>query len=78
MDFSIIFGNLDIYFEGLKNTMILVSISLFIGLIFAVPLQFSGHQKTACLRPYLGICLLFQGHTPSGSDVSHLLWYGPV
>ncbi|MCD4722541.1 MAG: ABC transporter permease [Desulfobacula sp.] len=38
MDFSIIFGNLDIYFEGLKNTLILVSISLVIGLIFAVPL----------------------------------------
>jgi len=38
MDFSIIFGNLDIYFEGLKNTLILVSISLLIGLIFAVPL----------------------------------------
>jgi len=38
MDFSIIFGNLDIYLEGLKNTLILVSISLFIGLILAVPL----------------------------------------
>lgn len=38
MDFSIILGNLDIYIEGLKNTFILVSVSLFIGLIFAVPL----------------------------------------
>ncbi|RLC24022.1 MAG: amino acid ABC transporter permease [Deltaproteobacteria bacterium] len=38
MDFSIIFSNLDIYFEGLKNTLILVSISLAIGLIFAIPL----------------------------------------
>lgn len=38
MDFSIIFANLDIYFEGLKNTLILVSISLAIGLIFAIPL----------------------------------------
>lgn len=38
MDFSIIFGNLDIYIEGFKNTFILVSASLFIGLIFAIPL----------------------------------------
>ena len=38
MDFSIIFDNLDIYLEGLKNTLILVSVSLFIGLMLAVPL----------------------------------------
>ena len=38
MDFSIIFDNIGIYFEGLKNTLMLVSISLFVGLIFAVPL----------------------------------------
>ncbi len=38
MDFSIIFENLNIYLEGLKNTLILVSISLVIGLIFAIPL----------------------------------------
>jgi len=38
MDFSIIADNIDIYLEGLKNTIILVSISLVIGLIMAVPL----------------------------------------
>lgn len=38
MDFSIIFENLDIYIEGLKNTFFLVSISLVIGLICAVVL----------------------------------------
>lgn len=38
MDFSIILGNLDIYLEGLKNTLILVSASLFIGLMLAIPL----------------------------------------
>jgi len=38
MDFSIIFDNLGVYFEGLKNTLILVSVSLVIGLIFAIPL----------------------------------------
>jgi arginine/ornithine transport system permease protein len=38
MDFSIITGNLEIYLQGLKNTLILVSISLIIGLIMAIPL----------------------------------------
>ncbi|KJR97576.1 MAG: amino acid ABC transporter permease [Desulfobulbaceae bacterium BRH_c16a] len=38
MDFSIITGNLEIYLQGLKNTLILVSISLVIGLVMAIPL----------------------------------------
>jgi arginine/ornithine transport system permease protein len=38
MDLSIIIENLPIYFNGLKNTIILVSISLVLGLVLAVPL----------------------------------------
>ncbi len=38
MDFSIIFDNLPTYAEGLKNTVILVSLSLIIGLFLAIPL----------------------------------------
>ncbi len=38
MDFSIIADNIGIYFLGLKNTLILVSLSLVIGLVFAIPL----------------------------------------
>ena len=38
MDFSIITGNLEIYLQGLKNTLILVSIALTIGLVLAIPL----------------------------------------
>jgi len=38
MDFSIISGNIGLYIEGLKNTLILVSISLVIGLVLAIPL----------------------------------------
>ncbi|PHR28760.1 MAG: amino acid ABC transporter permease [Desulfotalea sp.] len=38
MDFSIITSNIDVYLEGMKNTLILVSISLVIGLLLAVPL----------------------------------------
>jgi arginine/ornithine transport system permease protein len=38
MDLSIIIENLPIYFTGLKNTIIPVSISLVLGLVLAVPL----------------------------------------
>jgi len=38
MDFSIITGNIDVYLEGMKNTLILVSISLVLGLLMAIPL----------------------------------------
>lgn len=38
MDFSIIVENIDIYLEGLKNTLLLVSISLVFGLVMAIPL----------------------------------------
>ncbi|MBF0467920.1 MAG: ABC transporter permease [Desulfamplus sp.] len=39
MNFSIISDNLGIYFQGLNNTIQLVSISLVIGLVIAVPLS---------------------------------------
>ncbi len=38
MDFAIITGNIDIYLQGLQNTLILVSISLVFGLVMAIPL----------------------------------------
>jgi arginine/ornithine transport system permease protein len=38
MDFAIITGNIDIYLQGLKNTLVLVSISLTFGLVMAIPL----------------------------------------
>jgi arginine/ornithine transport system permease protein len=38
MELSIIWENIDIYIEGLKNTIILVSISLALGFLLAVPL----------------------------------------
>lgn len=38
MDFSIITENFGLYIEGLQNTLVLVSISLVIGLIMAIPL----------------------------------------
>jgi arginine/ornithine transport system permease protein len=38
MDFGIIYHNLDIYLAGLRTTAVLVSISLALGLLLAIPL----------------------------------------
>jgi arginine/ornithine transport system permease protein len=38
MDPTIILGNLDVYLAGLKTTVVLVSISLVLGLLIAIPL----------------------------------------
>ena len=57
MDFSIILDNLGIYLEGLKTTVELVSISLAIGLLMAIPLAVLRTSKnfyvTAPIRVYV-------------------------
>lgn len=57
MDFSIILENYPVYLEGLKNTVILVSISLALGLLLAVPLAVLQTSKsliiTTCIRGYV-------------------------
>ncbi|MFH1138405.1 MAG: ABC transporter permease [Pseudomonadota bacterium] len=57
MDFSIISNNIDIYLQGLKNTVILVSASLAMGLLTAIPLavlRTSGHYSIrALIRGYV-------------------------
>ena len=75
MDFSIIFSNLDIYFEGLKNTLILVSVSLVIGLIFAVPLAVLRTSKNIFISgPIWAFVYFFRG-TPLLVQI-FLLYYG--
>ena len=75
MDFSIIFENLDIYLEGLKNTLILVSISLAIGLIFAVPLAVLRTSKNILVSgPIRAYVYCFRG-TPLLVQM-FLIYYG--
>jgi len=75
MDFSIIFTNLDIYFEGLKNTLILVSISLAIGLIFAIPLAVLRTSKNLFISgPIRAYVYCFRG-TPLLVQM-FLIYYG--
>lgn len=57
MDFSIIFDSIGIYLEGLQNTIVLVSISLFLGLVIAIPLAVlrtsKNHLISAPIRAYV-------------------------
>jgi len=75
MDFSIIFTNLDIYFEGLKNTMILVSISLAIGLIFAIPLAVLMTSKNLFISGPIRAYVYFFRGTPLLVQM-FLIYYG--
>ena len=62
MDFSIILESIDIYIEGLKNTVILVSIALLIGLLMAVPLAIIRTSKNIVLQaPVRAFVYFFRG-----------------
>jgi arginine/ornithine transport system permease protein len=75
MDFSIIFSNLDIYFEGLKNTLILVSVSLAIGLFFAIPLAVLRTSKNILISGPIWAFIYFFRGTPLLVQI-FLLYYG--
>ena len=64
MDFSIIFDNIGIYMEGLKNTVILVSISLLIGLVLAVPLAVLRTSKNYLIQAPIRAYIYFFRGTP--------------
>lgn len=75
MDLAIIFENIDIYFTGLKNTLVLVSISLVLGLMLAVPLAiFRNYGSPAVQMPIRAFVYFFRG-TPLLVQM-FLIYYG--
>ena len=64
MDISIILENSGVYLEGLKNTIILVSISLVIGLFFAVPLAVLRNSKNQLVQAPVRAFIYFFRGTP--------------
>lgn len=75
MEFSIILENLPIYFQGLKNTLILVSISLALGLLGAVPLAVLRTSKNRLVSgPIQAFVYFFRG-TPLLVQM-FLIYYG--
>ncbi|MCF6248492.1 MAG: ABC transporter permease [Desulfobacula sp.] len=75
MDFSIILENLNVYFDGLQNTLILVSVSLIVGLIFAIPLAVLRTSKNIVINgPIWAFTYFFRG-TPLLVQM-FLIYYG--
>jgi arginine/ornithine transport system permease protein len=64
MDCSIIYDNIGIYLEGLKNTAILVSISLLVGLVLAVPLAVLRTSKNYLVQAPIRAYIYFFRGTP--------------
>jgi len=75
MDLVMIFENIGIYFDGLKNTVILVSVSLVLGLMLAVPLAIlRNYGSPAVQAPIRAFVYFFRG-TPLLVQM-FLIYYG--
>jgi arginine/ornithine transport system permease protein len=62
MDLAIITDNAAIYLEGLQNTIILVSLSLVIGLLLAIPLAvLRSYGSTLVQAPVRAFIYFFRG-----------------
>ncbi len=75
MDFSIILENSNTYLEGLKNTAILVSISLVIGLLLAVPLAVLRNSGSWLVQAPIRAFIYFFRGTPLLVQM-FLVYYG--
>ena len=75
MNFSIIADNIGIYFFGLKNTLILVSVSLSIGLVFAVTLAVLRTSKNILISGPINAYTYFFRGTPLLVQM-FLIYYG--
>lgn len=75
MNFSIIAENLGIYFQGLNNTVQLVSISLAIGLMVAIPLSVLRTSKSYLISTPVRVYVYFFRGTPLLVQM-FLIYYG--
>jgi len=64
MDWSIILENIGIYFEGLRTTLILVSTSLLLGLMIAIPLAVLRTSKSYVIQAPIRAFVYFFRGTP--------------
>ncbi len=75
MDLSIILENIPIYLGGLKNTVILVSISLVLGLLLAVPLAVLRNSGNMLVQAPIRAFVYFFRGTPLLVQM-FLVYYG--
>lgn len=64
MDLTIILDNIGIYFEGLKTTLLLVSFSLLLGLLIAIPLAVLRTSKHYAIQAPIRAYVYFFRGTP--------------
>jgi arginine/ornithine transport system permease protein len=64
MDFSIILENIGIYLEGLRTTLLLVSTSLLLGLMIAIPLAVLRTSKNYIIQAPIRAFVYFFRGTP--------------
>ena len=64
MDISIILENIGIYFEGLRTTLALVSVSLMLGLLIAIPLAVLRTSKNYLVQAPIRAYVYFFRGTP--------------
>lgn len=64
MDFAIILENIGIYFEGLRTTLVLVSVSLVLGLLIAIPLAVLRTSKNYLVQAPIRAYVYFFRGTP--------------
>ncbi len=75
MDFSIIIDNYPTYLEGFKNTIFLVSISLALGLLLAVPLAVLRTSKSYLIQAPIRTFVYFFRGTPLLVQI-FIVYYG--
>lgn len=75
MDLAIITGNIEIYLQGLKNTLILVSIALVFGLVMAIPLAVLRTSANLYLQAPIRAFVYFFRGTPLLVQM-FLVYYG--
>ena len=75
MDFSIITENIGLYIDGLKSTLTLVSISLVIGLIMAIPLAVLRTSAGKVVQAPIRVFVYFFRGTPLLVQM-FLVYYG--
>ena len=75
LDYNIIQENINLYLQGLVNTLWLVALSLVIGLVLAVPLALAANSQKFWLKwPVASYTYVFRG-TPLLVQV-YLIYYG--
>lgn len=77
-DYNVIWEALPLYFGGLVTTLKLLALSLFFGLLAALPLGLMRVSKNAVVNMSLAVHLRDPRHADAGAAVLDLLRFGAI